>query len=380
LIAVVLGGAAIFAAFRFQRPAPVEPPHAAGLEVENGADGQRVAVRPGAPHWKVLKLASVERAGPGWTDPVPGRVKIDERLASKVGVALSGRVSKVFVDLGQRVEAGDPLFSVASPDFAELCAQKEKTDVDLDAARTVMERVKAMVESHALPAKEELASMQQLKQAEVSQKLAVAKLEALRMRGGNESSTNEFTVFSPRDGVVVEKNLVANQIVTPDASSSLLVVADLSSVWVVADLFEDAATDVREGTAAEITTVRCPKEPVTAMVDMISAIVDPGRHTVPIRVRVANETGALRPNAYVTVRFSTSPEARAVAIPASAIVTDGARQYVYVCEKNESFGRREVVVGASSGGKLTVLSGLTEGETILSEGGILLDNQIQLGG
>jgi RND family efflux transporter MFP subunit len=376
----VLGGAAIFSAFQFQRPAPVEPPHAEGLTIENGENGHTITVRQGAPHWKVLKLASVEKAGPGWTDPVPGRVKIDDRLASKIGVTLNGRVSKVFVDLGQRVKQGDPLFAVASPDFAELRAQKEKTDVDLQAAQAVMDRVKAMVESHALPAKEELAAMQQLKQAEVAQKLAVAKLEAQHMHGGTGDTSNEFVVASPRDGVVVEKNLVANQIVTPDAASTLLVVADLSSVWVVADLFEDTATEVKEGTAAEVTTARSPKDPIAAKVDMISAIVDPGRHTVPIRVRVTNESAVLRPNAYVTVRFATSPEEHAVAIPASAIVTDGARQYVYVCEKNEHFGRREVVVGASSAGKLTILSGLEPGETILSEGGILLDNQIQLGG
>ena len=194
IAAGILGAAAIFSAFQFQRPTPVEPPHAEGLTVESGPNGHTVTVRAGAPHWKVLKLACVEKAGPGWTDPVPGRVKIDDRLASKIGVTLNGRVSKVFVDLGQRVKQGDPLFAVASPDFAELRAQKEKTDVDLQAAQTVMERVKAMVESQALPAKEELLAMQQLKQAEVAQKLAVAKLEAQHMHGGAGESSNEFVV------------------------------------------------------------------------------------------------------------------------------------------------------------------------------------------
>jgi RND family efflux transporter MFP subunit len=377
--AALLGGAAIFCAFRFERPAPVEPPHAAGLDVENAADGARIAIRRDAPHWNVLKLSTVESAQAGWTDPVPGRVKIDDRLASKVGVTLGGRVSKVLVDLGQKVKQGDPLFIVSSPDFADLRAQKDKADVDLEAARTTMERVQAMVESHALPAKEELTAKQQLKQAELSQKLAVAKLETLHMQSDDGQTANEFVVTSPRDGVVVEKNLVANQVVTPDGSS-LLVVADLSAVWVVAELFEDDATVVHDGTTAEVTTSRAPNGPMQATVDMISAIVDPSRHTVPIRVRVANADGALRPNAYATVRFATRPDEKAVSIPATAIVSDGARQYVYVRGANDRFMRREIVVGATSNGRTTVLDHLAQGETVVAEGAILLDNQIQLGG
>ena len=294
-------------------------------------------------------------------------------------MTLSGRVSKVLVDLGQKVKQGDPLIIVSSPDFADLRAQKDKADVDLEAARTTMERVHAMVESHALPAKEELTAKQQLKQAELSQKLAVAKLETLHMQSDDGQTANEFVVTSPRDGVVVEKNLVANQVVTPDGSS-LLVVADLSAVWVVAELFEDDATVVHDGTAAEVTTSRAPNGPMHASVDMISSIVDPSRHTVPIRVRVANADGALRPNAYATVRFATQPDEKAVSIPATAIVSDGARQYVYVRGANDRFMRREIVVGATSNGRTTVLDHLAQGETVVAEGAILLDNQIQLGG
>ena len=102
-----------------------------GMTVEpNG-----ISIEPDAPQWQVLKLGVVTPANSSWTDPIPARVMIDETRASKVGVPLSGRVTSVLVELGQSVKMGDPLFSVASPEIAELRGQREKASVDLEAAK-----------------------------------------------------------------------------------------------------------------------------------------------------------------------------------------------------------------------------------------------------
>jgi RND family efflux transporter MFP subunit len=375
--AALLGSAMILGAVRYHRPEPEEPGHAAGLEV--GKDGE-VRVQPGAPQWKVLKVAPAEKAGAGWTDPVPGRVQIDDRLASKVGTPLGGRVLAVLVDLGQRVSKGDPLFSVSSQDIAELRAEKEKADVDLDAARVSRDRVHDMVEGHALPAKEELYAEQQRKQAEVAARLAAEKLDALRIAADADGRGDTFVVVSPRDGIVVEKNVVTGQEIAPDAGLVAAVVADLSSVLVVADLFEDEATEVSAGAAAEVSMSRVAREPVAGTVERVSAIVDPARHAVPVRVRTQNPDGILRPNAFVTVRFATQADPKAVEVPSTAIVSDGTRQRVYVFGKDDRFVPRDVVVGATRGGSMILLDGLEAGEQVLVEGGILLDNQVRLGG
>jgi len=375
--AAVAGGAMILCALRFERPAPVEPAHAAGLEVKSDT---AIDVAPGALQWKVLKLGHPERAHAGWTDPVPGRIKIDERLAAKVGSPLAGRVSEVMVDLGQQVKAGDPLFRVSSPDVADLRAQARKAEVDYQAARVVFERTHAMVDAHALAAKDEQSAEQQLKQAEVAKEVAASKLAAIHAATDGDQVTDSFVVTAPRDGVVVEKTLVAHQSVSPDAGNTLIAVADLSSVWVVADLFEADAVDIREGAVAQITSSNASSGPIEGRVDAVSAIVDPGRHTVPIRVSVPNTDGKLRPNAFATVRFATAADDQALSLPSTAIVTDGAKQYVYVWGNEKTFTRRDVVVGASASGRTTVLKGLSEKETVLVEGGILLDNQIQLQG
>lgn len=371
--AVLAGLLSIWAAAGWSRApkaAMAEPP---GITVEKDA----IAVAQGAPQWQVLKLGVAGPANTHWTDPVPARVVIDETRASKVGVPLSGRVTSVFVELGQTVRERAPLFSVASPEIAELRAQKEKAAVDLDAAKAALDRVRALVATRALPAKEELAAQRDLKEADLSYKLAGSKLESLRV---SSQAENEFTVIAPRSGVVVEKNVLPGQALSPDGSGTLMVVADLSSVWVVADLFEAQATQVKEGSPAQISSPSRPDLQLEGKVEMVSSVVDPNRHTVPIRVRLRNPEGALRPNVFARVRFGAAHNSGTVEVPASALVTDGEHQYVYVQADEGRFSRREVVAGSSHDGMVPVLSGLRGGETVVEEGAILLDNQMVLSG
>ena len=112
---------------------------------------------------------------------------------------------------------------------------------------------------------------------------------------------------------------------------------------------------------------------------MVSSVVDPNRHTVPIRVRLPNPERLLRPNVFARVRFGASHPAGSVEIPATALVTDGEHQYVYVQSEEGRFARREVVAGSAHDGLVPVISGLKGGEIVVEEGAILLDNQLALG-
>ncbi len=368
---MLVGGLSIWLSAGFSRETrPPLPP--AGMRVEGGT----IALAPDAPQWQAVKLGVVTRADLRWTDPVPARIAIDETRASKVQVPLSGRVSQVFVELGQRVRQGEPLFSVISPEIADLRASKDKAALDLEVARASQDRVHNLVQTRALPAKEELLAQQQLKGAEMALKAASAKVDALRV---SERADNEFTLTAPRQGVVVEKNILVGQEVSPDASTSLMVVADLSSVWILADLFESEAGAIREGAEALVTSPSIPELSAQGRVDMVSAVVNPDRHTVPIRVRLANPDGVLRPNIYARVRFATTARAGTVEVPTTALITDGVHQYVYARDEKGRFARREIVAGPARDGRVPVFAGLAPGETIVAEGGLLLDNQIVLG-
>jgi membrane fusion protein, heavy metal efflux system len=335
-----------------------------------------LSLAPNAPQWSMLKVGKAVPATARWTDALPARVKIDETRASKVGTPLSGRVTNVFVELGQRIPKGAPLFSVSSPDLASLRAERKKADVDLAVARTTLERVRTMVAARALPAKEELAAQQAYRQAEVAMSLAGSKLSSLkvRQRGGD----NEFTATSPRDGVVVEKNVLPSQEVAQDGKDPLVLVADLTTVWVVADLSEVDAVDIKAGTQALVTSPALPGVEIKGKVAVVSSVVDPERHTIPIRVQLENGAGRLRPNMYAQVRFAVAPSGGAVEVLATALVSDGAKQYVYVQEGAGHFVVREVKAGSVRDGRVPILAGLKDGESVVERGAILLDNHLAL--
>jgi membrane fusion protein, heavy metal efflux system len=368
-IAIFASALAIFAAVSFQRKPPPEASEAAGMKVSSSA----ISLASGAPQWKVLKLGGVVAPTERWSDPYPARFKVDEAFAAKVGSPLSGRVTNVFIELGQPIKAGQPLFAVASPDIAELRSSQQKAAVDLDVAKAAYERVKAMVEARALPAKDEIESNQQLRQAELSLKLAQTKLSSLKV---TSSGDNEFKVLAPRDGAIIEKSVLPAQHV--DSSDTLVSIADLDDVWVVADLFEADAVGLTTGMKARVTSPSLPGFSAEADVERVSSVVDPERHTVGVRVKLKNTDGRIRPNTFAEVRFLSTAAAGSTEIAASALVSDGPKQYVYVQDAPGHFVRRDVVAGAVRDGRISIVSGLRAGESVVEQGAVLLDNQIDL--
>jgi len=370
--ALVVSGVSIIAAARYQREPPPADTPAPGMTVAKDS----VTLESGAPQWKVLHLGVATPATQHWTDPLPARIEIDEAKLSRVGTPLAGRVSKVFVERGQAVAAGAPLFTVSSPNIAELRAERSKAEVDLKVAKANLERVRAVVAAHAAAEKDELAAEQEFHQAEVARELAMAKLRTNEVGGGDG---NEVTVTAPRAGTIVEKNVAVAQRVSPDAADPLVVVADLSTVWVVADLFEADAQSIPAGAPARVSSPSIPDvAALDGKVELVSAVVDPAKHTIPIRVRLDNPKQALRPHVYAQVRFLTGQAAHGVEVQASAVMTDGTQSYLYVQEKNGRFVKRIVTAGPVRDGRVVVLEGLKPGETVVEEGGVLLDNQIDL--
>lgn len=369
--AIVVAVATVWGSSRFVRkavpPARVMP----GLTVEKDSIG----IAPDAPHWQVLGLETAKAITNNWTDAVPAFVKVDETKAARIGVPLAGRVTQVYAELGQQVAKGDSLFAVASPDLAALHVEQSKAKVDVDSAKSVLERTRAIVEARALPEKEAIAAQQQLRQSELSFNVAQSKLASLDVVSKSE---NEFVVRAPRAGRVVEKNVLPGQELSPGSDAALMMVADLSTVWVVADLFESDSDGVAPGVPARITITSLPGVVIDGKVDMVSAVVDAERHTVPVRVRLDNADGRLKPNTYAKMQFEASVPAGSVEVAAGALVSDGSHQYAYVKNPAGRFVKREVVAGAVRDQRVVVFKGIAPGETVVSKGAILLDNQIDL--
>ena len=361
----------IIAAHSYERPKPTPEAPAPGMKV--GKDF--IQLEPNAPQWAVVVSKEPDPAEARWTDPIPARIVFDESRTSRLGAPLAGRVSAVLVDRGAAVKAGQPLYIVSSPNLADLQSAVKLAEVERDVAQKNYDRTKTAVENEVLAGKELVTAKQKLDQADVAFKLAQQKLSSLRVGGGGDNAA--FTVTAPRDGVVVEKQIAIGQTVSPD-NGSLMAIADLSSVWIVANIFGSKVGSLTTGMKARVVVGNgMDAQDREATVDQVSAVVDPDRHGVPVRIRMDNPDGTLRPNAYVQVRLF-DPTPTLAMLPASAVMSDGKKSFVYLESPKGTFKRRDIEVGSVINGRVPVTAGLTPSDRVAVQGAILLDNELAL--
>ncbi|HEY0466726.1 MAG TPA: efflux RND transporter periplasmic adaptor subunit [Polyangiaceae bacterium] len=325
--------------------------------------------------WSALEVEPAKPAGELWSDPVGSFVKLDETMAARIGVPLPGRVVRVYVELGSQVERGDPLFSVSSADLAILGAERRKAELTLNEAQARLTRVSAIVAAHALPERELFDAVQQLRQAENSLQLANAKKNSLSL--GTLSNT-VFVVRAPRAGRIVDKQIMAGQQLVARSDRALLTIADLSTLWLITELFEADAPGVHRGSRVRITVPTLPHKLIESEVDTVSAIVDPERRTIPVRVRLDNSDRGLKVNMFAKAQFLLQVPPGTVTVAASALGSDGARSYVYVRDALGQFARREVIPGAMVGGRALIQQGVAENDAVLVRGLSLLDNDLEI--
>jgi cobalt-zinc-cadmium efflux system membrane fusion protein len=368
------GGGCVVAALALLILTPSAPAEAGLAHPVVTVEGESVRIPDGAPQWRYVELAVAEEAPAIAPLPAPGRVEFDEARTASVGAPLAGRVEEVRVRLGDRVKAGDRLFSVRSAAYADLEREMHSAEAELTEKQRTAERLKELVSLQAAPEKDLLAAQTEQRQAELTLEAARAKQASLKVAS---ESSNLYWVTAPRTGTVVDLDVVASQEVTPDREKPLLRLSDLDEVIVIADLQEADAADLREGQSVSVRTqngdaVRAGK------VERISEVVDPQRRTVEVRVRVANADRLLHPNAFAEVTPEPLAGVKRVRVPAAAVVTDGARSVVFVAREPSRLERVAVVPGRQRDGQVELRSGLNAGEHFVAHGALLLENQIEL--
>lgn len=294
-----------------------------------------------------------------------GIVRTDETREAHIHVKWSGWIEEFFVSfVGQAVRKEDPLFSVYSPDL--VTAQQEF----LIAVR------RAGSENSGVPGKEPpgdallAASRTKLRLWDVPEE-AIQALE----KGGEPQRT--VTVRAPRDGVVVERMALPGMFVEP--AMDLYTIADLSRVWVLADLYEHEVPFVKIGSTARFSPVGVTGEGIAATVAFLAPTVDAMTRTVKARLEVPNVAGTLRPGAYGTVLLEV-PLGESVTVPADAVIDTGVRQVLFVGAGDGTFEPRAVRLGARGGDRVQVLEGVREGESVVTRAQFLLDSESRIRG
>ena len=339
-------------------------PMYAGEQLPNRVAANAVQVSPEKQQSIGVEYGTAEYETTADTIRAAARVTLDETKIVKVQTRLEGWIDRVFADFtGKYVKKGDPLATVYSPDA--LATQQEYL---------LALRAQHIMHDDAMPA---MAAGNDNLVAAARKRLELWDISGPQIDevGRTGKPIENLTVYAPASGYVTERNAFLKQHVTSD--TVLYTLADLSSVWVLADVFEYEAAGVRLGQAATLTLDYLPGRTFYGRVSYILPGVDPASRTLKARIAFDNPGGLLKPDMYGQVEIHTGGARRLMA-PESAVLDSGDRQVVYVDRGNGNLEPRPVRVGEHVGGKVEILAGLTAGERIVTSGNFLLDSESQL--
>lgn len=352
---------------------------------QSGADADRVTLTNQQVAGAHLTIAPVEERAIDEVVNTSGKVAFDDLRVSHVFSPVTGRVTKILAQPGQRVKKGDPLVVIESPDVGSAFADLDKAQADLVAAEHDFKRQKELFEAHAAAEKDYEAAQDNFRKAQAE--VARAQQKARLFRSGSvDKVSQEYTLRALIDGEVVARNVNPGVEVQGQYSGGnaveLFTIGELDQVWVMADLFEVDLARVQVGAHAEISVVGYPNHPFAGKVAWIASTLDPATRTAKVRIDVANPDRSLKPEMFASVAMGATGH-RALTVPRSAVLHLGEQTVVYVQSAQDAqghitFQRRPVSVDEdASRDQVPVLRGLVAGEKVVSGGAILLSEMGQ---
>ncbi len=309
-----------------------------------------------------------------------GKAGFNQERLSYVSSPLVGRVVDLRARLGDHVEAGQVLSVIDSPDLGSASSEFIKARADLVLAQRSRDLTQQLWAAKATARKE-------LQKAEDDYVKAKADLRRTRERllslGVSAAELDrplddlhvqsQFNLSAPIAGTVVERTVTLGQIVGGDPAQRLYVVADLSELWVTADIYEKDLPLIRTGEDVSVQAAAWPQERFQGRIDYVGDTVDPNSRTVKVRLSVDNRRLLLKPEMFVTATVRTEGTATVITVPLAAVHGEGSAQpYVFTALDGNRFVRRPVTLGAKSENRIAITKGLSVQDRIVTEGSILL--------
>jgi len=293
-----------------------------------------------------------------------GRIEVDERRVATVSPKFDGWVERLHVNVtGQPVVRGQALFDVYSPEL--VSAQREYSiaskgnEALKDADGAARDGMRSLAD----------ASLARLRNWDISE----AQIKELAQQG---DSRRTLSFRSPVNGIVMEKKAVQGMRFA--AGDALYQIADLSSVWVIADVNEQDVGLIAPGQKARITINAYPGTAFEGAITYVYPTLNAETRTVPVRVELANPGGQLKPGLFASLELAAAPRATAVTVPLSAVIDSGARQIVLVQVAEGRFEPRVVKLGARSDSEVELLDGVKAGESVVTSANFLIDAESNL--
>lgn len=311
-----------------------------------------------------VTTATVERKSITNEMRVPGNVDVNERNISYLQTRFSGWIQKVFANATyQYVRKGQPMFTIYSPELVSteqeyVLAKKNQSAFNNDGHGTAAKESDWLV----------TAAADRLNQFGVP----ASEIQRLEKTG---TVQHDITIDSPVSGYITEFNALPNQFT--ETGTKLYTIADLSSVWVYANVFQNEVGQLRPGIPAQVTVDTYPGRIFRGRIEEILPHVDPTTRTVRVRLVFSNPGLALKPGMFVNVSMSI-PLGRQLVIPASGFLQSGTREIAFIDHGNGYLEPREIQIGTRLDDHVVVLKGLQAGDKIVSSANFLVDSEAQL--
>jgi membrane fusion protein, heavy metal efflux system len=326
-----------------------------------------------------IRLYTAQSAKFRKTIETNGVVDFDNDQATGVLAPFSGPVSRLLVSVGDPVKKDAPLAAVASPDFAAALSAYQKALATAKTNRRLADLDKDLLQHNGVAQREAAQAETDAVNAEADRDAALQALASLNVpaqtlkdiQEGRPVGRLEGMIRSPIAGTVVEKLITPGELLEA-GTTPCFTVADLSRVWVMAQVFGADLASVSVGDTAEILT-DTGAPPSSGRVDNISALVDPDTRSVAVRVVAENPRRLLRKQMYVRVRIQAREESSGLLVPVSSILRDDENlPFVYRVQPDGSFARQHVTVGYRTGDNYDISDGLKAGDQIVIDGGIFV--------
>lgn len=349
---------------------------------------------PTTSQWATLSVETVTPHTFRRVVTTDGRIAIDEDNTTPVYSPYQGRVMSLRVKAGDRIEVGQPLFTIAATDmvqaqndFVSAVAALNKANSAFHLAEINFNRARNLYEMKAGSQRDFQAAEDTRTSTRSDKSAAEAALEAARNRLRLLGKTDdEITVFqregrispetiipAPLSGTVVQRKVGPGQLVGGASSDPVYVIGDLSSVWVVANVKESDVPGIRVGQPVELRLLALPGEVFKTKLSYLSASVDPATRRLMVRAELPNKAGLLRPEMFAIADIITNGDESGPSIPRSALIYEGEAAHVWLVGQDKSITKRPVKVGAATVDRVQVLQGLENGDKIISKGSLFID-------
>lgn len=364
VLAVLVAGAAGCAEKSAPAAVPEDTPAHAAIRLE-----------PGNPYLKFVKIEKAELSAAATSVRLTGKVSFDENHTQRLASPIDGRATKILVELGDKVKAGQGLIILSSPHVSEVQADAQKARQDMDLAQKAWERAVKLKELGAVSEKEAAQAEADFKKAKADAARGSAQLQSLSVSASDP--TVSVALRAQIGGTVVERNVLVGQEVRQDSALPLLTISDLSTVWVLADVYEQDLGLVSRGEAVKIRVSAYPDEAFDGKVEHVGDVVDPASRTVKVRCSVNNPNLRLKPEMFAKIELLESSNEKVMLLPSKAILTSSDSARIIVASNDNLFRERRLAVGPEMDGKVRVLHGLEPGERVVTDGAIFIKRQLE---